>query len=713
MKIFLLLIFLPFIGLAQHVSNQQANSESSTDPISFQQRSAPDILLFPFFHGVASGDPLSDAVVIWTRLSTADSGVLPVNWRMATDTALSNVIASGTFLTDVARDYTVKVDVSGLSPNTWYYYEFEYLGRRSLIGRTRTAPIGEMDSLRFAVVSCSNYQAGYFNAYARIAERNDIDAVIHLGDYIYEYETGGYGFDSGIGREHDPDHEIITLGDYRLRHSWYKLDDDLRAVHQQYPFIAIYDDHEFANDAWTGGAENHDGSEGPWANRRSSAFQAWLEWMPIRDPLPAEPTKAYKYLPFSDLIDFIVVDTRVEGRSEQDFFDVNDPSRTMLGATQFNWLSSRLTQSTAQWKVMVNQTIMAPVEILGSIINADQWDGYAAERSRLLDTVLDNNIANFVVLTGDFHSAWVNNIPTSSGNAGVEFVATSVTSPGSPIGGGEFFVQLFNSHVRYVNLLEHGYMIMDFNSSRAQCDHIFVSSVEIPSAVEFVATSWEVADGTVGVIPSSGPSSRPGIGPDRPPVLPVNSCAIPLNPISSAVGSSSATISWDPSPGALGYRVEGREFGSTSIRGANTTLLSNTFGIFDPSTTYEWRVAASCDGANLSSSSAWASFTTLATPLRVEDIPELILYDQAPQIIGVYPMPFIDRIGLHFNVLSEAEVMLQLIDLTGKVQKVVSLGINSPGMYFEEISAGELSSGIYLLRMQIGDEFVERKIIKQ
>ena len=235
----------------------------------------------PFYHGVASGDPLADRVIIWTRVTPETSPMAPVDvhWQVATDSGMTHVVQSGVFTTDAERDYTVKVDVTDLAPYTTYYYHFSALNATSITGRTRTAPTAdEADRLRFAVVSCSNYQAGYFSAYRKIAERADLDAVIHLGDYIYEYSASGEDFygneDLRQNRSHLPDKEIVTLDDYRTRYSQYRLDPDLRAVHQQHPFIAVWDDHESTNDSYEDGAQNHQSeTEGPWEERKSESKQ--------------------------------------------------------------------------------------------------------------------------------------------------------------------------------------------------------------------------------------------------------------------------------------------------------------------------------------------------------------------------------------------------------------------------------------------------------
>ncbi len=277
-----------------------------------------DASLAPFYHGVASGDPLEDAVIIWTRVTTNVSSV-NVQWKVATDPQMTQIVKQGNVVTDASRDYTVKLDITGLRAYQTYYYQFESQGRKSLVGKTKTTPSQTdlIDNLRFAVVSCSNYQNGYFNAYNQIGTRNDLDAVIHLGDYIYEYESGGYGYSNEIGRGHLPANEIITLDDYRVRYSYYRLDPMLRKAHQQHPFINIWDDHEFANDANKYGAENHTtATEGSWETRKANAHKAYFEWMPIRANT-IEQYRLYRTISYGKLMDLIMLDTRIEGRDSQ------------------------------------------------------------------------------------------------------------------------------------------------------------------------------------------------------------------------------------------------------------------------------------------------------------------------------------------------------------------------------------------------------------
>jgi alkaline phosphatase D len=448
--------------------------------------------LAPFYHGVASGDPMPDKVIIWTRVTpdTVSANPILVSWQMATDTGMTNIVQNGSKITDNNVDYTVKVDVTGLTANTWYYYEFTVNGLKSPRGRTRTTPASNADSLRFAVVSCANYEAGYFNAYKVMLNRADFDAVICLGDYIYEYAAGGYSPNPAVNRQWLPANEIISLSDYRQRYSTYHLDEDLRRLHQQFPFITVWDDHESANDAWMNGAENHtSASEGPFAVRKSNAKQAYFEWLPIRQTAgAADPYQLFRKLTYGNLVDLIMLDTRLHGRDVQSGTTgaaVTASTRQLLGTDQFSWLGNRLDSSTTRWKILTQQVMFAPLKILGTAVNEDQWDGYPAERTRVMNHILNNNISDVVVITGDIHSSWANDIPTASynsstggGSAGVEFVGPSVTSPGANIPGGATAIQLSNSHIKYTDLSQHGFYILDVNNNRTQCDWFYVTTID-------------------------------------------------------------------------------------------------------------------------------------------------------------------------------------------------------------------------------------------
>jgi alkaline phosphatase D len=487
---FALLVFVTTIGYSQQPHKVSVQS-----------------CLKPFYHGVASGDPLSDRVIIWTRVTPDTNQInqsIVVNWRVATDTGMTSIVNNGTVLTDSSADFTVKVDVTALNPNTVYYYEFQtgtYLSPR---GRTKTNPVGaNVDSLRFAIVSCANYEAGWFNVYASLLQRQDFDAVICLGDYIYEYNTGGYSPNPAVNRQWSPANEIVSVADYRMRYSTYRLDDDLQRLHQQFPFIVVYDDHEFTNDAWMNGAQNHTpATEGPWSDRKAMAYKAYFEWMPIRQVNVSNPNQIYRGIKYGDLVELMMLDTRIIGRDVQagtSGATVTSNSRQLLGTTQYSWLTNELSTTTCKWKVLGQQVMMARLQVFGIGFNGDQWDGYPAERNRVFNHVLTNNISNMVVITGDIHSSWANDLPTATynsstgaGSAGVEFVTPSVTSPGASIPGGASVIQAANGHIKYCDLSSHGYVIMDINQARTQADWFNISTIDNQSPAYSHVKSFKV-----------------------------------------------------------------------------------------------------------------------------------------------------------------------------------------------------------------------------
>ncbi|MEZ5023793.1 MAG: alkaline phosphatase D family protein [Chitinophagales bacterium] len=488
------------------------NLSSWAQPENESIRSLADADLKPFYHGVASGDPLSDAVIIWTRVTPETDGDVEVTWRISKDTLFTDTLQQGVFTTNADRDYTVKVDVQGLDPNTYYYYEFSALNKNSIMGRTKTAPdqINSIDQLRFAVVSCSNYPSGYFTVYEEVFERNDVDAVLHLGDYIYEY--GENSLLSGP-RQNLPDYEIIELADYRLRHATYKLDEDSRKMHQNYPIISTWDDHESANNSWRDGADNHSpNSEGEWSVRKAVSHQAYYEWMPIRIPDENNLDRIWRKLNYGNLADIFVLDTRLYDRDEQGQ-PYDDPNKKLIGPEQMEWLQQGMANSTAKWKIIAQQVVMAPLvipdygneEILLTI-NSDQWDGYLADRTKLYDFIVDNSIDNVVVLTGDIHTSWANDLPysifdynkyTGAGSIAVEFVSTSVTSTSSPIplppvSG---LIRQVLPYIKYVELSRKGYTLLDLTEEKAQGDFYTVNSIQNPNSNSVYRQSWYTADG--------------------------------------------------------------------------------------------------------------------------------------------------------------------------------------------------------------------------
>ncbi|CAM5409263.1 phosphodiesterase/alkaline phosphatase D [Streptomyces avidinii] len=503
-----------------------------------------------FLHGVASGDPLPDGILLWTRVTPAEgavpgSGLGPataVDWEIAEDKAFSRIVARGSVTAIAASDHTVKADVRGLRPQTAYWYRFTAGGSVSPAGHTRTAPADGAGTagIRFGVVSCANWESGYFSAYRHLAARADLDAVLHLGDYIYEYRTGGFPEAEYVVRPHRPEHEILTLADYRTRHGTYKTDPDLRALHAAHPVIAIWDDHEIANDTWSGGAENHDpATEGEFAARAAAARRAYFEWMPVRTS--TEGT-VYRRLRFGTLVDLHLLDLR-SFRSQQASIGsgaVDDPARTITGRAQLDWLKAGLAGSQATWKLVGTSVMISPVafgslpahllaplaELLGLpagglAVNVDQWDGYTDDRKELLGHLTDRGVRNTVFLTGDIHMAWANDVPVAaatypwSRSAGVEFVVTSVTSdnlddllhvPADTVSlVAETAIKAANRHVKWLDMDSHGYGVLDVTAERSQMDYYTVSDKRRQDATAAWQRSYRTLNGTQKVERADGP----------------------------------------------------------------------------------------------------------------------------------------------------------------------------------------------------------------
>jgi len=503
---------------------------------------------------VASGDPLPDAVILWTRV-TPDPylltviGDIDVKWEMALDENFTHLEASGQSCASAEKDFTIKIDASGLTPNTRYYYRFEAFGVKSVVGRTKTTastipqnesykpllaknpkqPPGKPTSpiVRLAVVSCNNYEAGYFNGFARIAEQPDLDAVVHLGDYIYEYGPGFYG-DSSLHRSHLPAKELVALQDYRTRYAQYRLDPDLREAHQMHPFICVWDDHEIANNAFADGAENHQAEkQGGFALRKKAATQAYFEWLPVR-----EGKTVYRQFSFGGLADLFMLDERLAGRSEPEtkrHRAKHDDTRTMLGKEQLEWLKKGMKNSGANWKLIGNQVLFAELNILPIFpkifFNFDAWDGYAPERQAIKDFLFGNDIQNTLFITGDTHSSWAFDIPwdykkykrkRSKNIVAHEFATPSVTSANfdeyKSLKTALLFQKMLkkksvNPHLRYIDLVNHGYLLLTLTPDEAvgewhfvstileRCDGVFVGGKAV---VRATATDPVLASGTGG-----------------------------------------------------------------------------------------------------------------------------------------------------------------------------------------------------------------------
>ncbi|MFJ9086470.1 alkaline phosphatase D family protein [Streptomyces sp. NPDC102384] len=494
-----------------------------------------------FVHGVASGDPLPDGVLLWTRVTPAADAVpgsgkgpdVRVAWEIAEDNAFRQVVGRGAVTASAASDHTVKADVRGLRPATAYYFRFSVGAAHSPVGRTRTTPASDAspDGLRFGVVSCANWEAGYYSSYRHLAARSDLDAVLHLGDYLYEYKTGEYPTAEYTVREHRPTHEIVSLADYRTRHGQTKTDPDVQAMQAVHPLIAIWDDHEFANDAWSGGAENHTpDTEGSWQARQQAAKQAYFEWMPVR---PSTAGTVFRRLRFGTLADLHLLDLR-SFRSEQSSVGngaVDSPERTITGRAQLDWLKSGLTASDARWKLVGTSVMISPVafgslpahiagplaELLGLpkeglAINVDQWDGYTHDRAELISHLREHAVRDTVFLTGDIHMAWANDVPVKaatyplSPSAATEFVVTSVTSdnlddilhvaPDTLSTVAEGAIKAANRHVRWLDMDRHGYGVLDVTAERTQMDFYVISDRADQSATSAWQRSYRTLTGT-------------------------------------------------------------------------------------------------------------------------------------------------------------------------------------------------------------------------
>lgn len=338
-----------------------------------------------FLYGVASGDPLADRVILWTHARYPDSDVaVDLNWEVASDNGFASIVKSGTVTATAATGFTAKVDASGLAANTEYFYRFRQGQHASAVGRARTLPTGSVSEVRLAVLSCANYPAGFFNVYAEVA-KSDAQFALHLGDYIYEYAAGGYASANAdkLGRVVQPVTELLTLADYRLRHAQYRSDPDAKDLHARLPMIAVWDDHEIANDSYQDGAENHDpAKEGSFAARRAAALQAWHEWMPVRSG--ADQGQIYRSFDFGNLLSLHMLDTRLVGRDQQVTIEqllnpatqasalaaLSSPTRQLLGQTQLQWLQGQMSASKASWQVLGQQVLMARMTVPLSILNA-------------------------------------------------------------------------------------------------------------------------------------------------------------------------------------------------------------------------------------------------------------------------------------------------------------------------------------------------------
>ncbi|HEX5379883.1 MAG TPA: alkaline phosphatase D family protein [Phenylobacterium sp.] len=519
-----------------------------------------------FRHGVASGDPLADRVILWTRITPEDPAAQEIaySWTLNPVDRRAGGAKSGSGVTDAGRDFTVKVDVSGLEPGRAYTYEFTVGGVTSPLGRTRTLPAGPTKDVVLAVASCALYPGGYFNAYEAIARLPRVDAVLHLGDYIYEYAPEGYGYETGkqLNRLPDPPHDCVTLADYRRRHACHRADAQLQAAHARAPWIVVWDDHETANDSYKDGAQHHDtATDGDWNVRKAAAIKAYFEWMPIREPSD-HGFAINRAFHFGDVASLFMLETRLTARDKQLTYDrdlttgpdgkpdvaafrarLGDPGRRMMGETQEAWLAEELSASVRSgrpWQILGNEVVMARVAIpsirkgmdeqalakalaglpagavrridrmesvaaLGLPYGLDMWDGYPADRDRLYGMIRKAK-ANVVVVSGDSHAFWANELydaPEGGNRVAVEFGATGITSPGAgdalpgvPVG--EIFAKA-NREVVWSDQAAKGFVLLTLTKAGVTGQLMAVSTIMDRTYTTGVLKTFKATPGPEGV----------------------------------------------------------------------------------------------------------------------------------------------------------------------------------------------------------------------
>ena len=477
-----------------------------------------------FNHGVASGDPTNSNVILWTRLTVNNNEKILTTYEVSDTKGFKNIIASGKRYTDRNKDFTVKVDV--LIPRNFrgkqIFYRFKAEGVSSKIGATTTLP-QNASHFKVAIFSCSNYPAGFFNAYNAASKDNSINMGIHVGDYLYEYKQGEYATENAVqlNRQPIPNKEITSLDDYRLRHAQYKSDEDLQALHSSIPMACAWDDHEIANDAWREGAENHQINEGSFAIRKRNALKAYFEWMPVREP--ESQSKNWKRYKVGNLVDIKLLETRLSSRSkqleidnyitkegaflEEDFYKaLRNKKRKLLGNEQLNFVKENI-GSNQSWNVYAQQVLLASLKlpaIPSAIIdmlpdyqqyfktvikeelpyNLDAWDGYPAEREKFLKLV--NAASNkSLFIAGDTHNCWANNIMLDDKFVGAELATPSVSSPGASENFNgmisskdlENAMTLKNKNLKWPNLADRGYLTINFKPEIATAEFIAVDTI--------------------------------------------------------------------------------------------------------------------------------------------------------------------------------------------------------------------------------------------
>ena len=484
-----------------------------------------------FTHSVASGEPGPNSILLWTRYVPPSGGSAKISWEVSRSEDFGSILANGEAEASGERDFCVKLVAAGLKPDSWYFYRFrDSAGQASPVGRTRTLPRDRTRTFKLALFSCSNIAFGWFNAYAHAAQRDDLDLAVHVGDYFYEYPPGRYPGQAETVRPGalQPLHETVALADYRLRFAAYRSDPDLQRLHQLLPMVAMWDDHETANNSWADGAENHQSaSEGPWPARKAAAIRAYHEWMPVSDVEP----RSYE---IGDLATIVMPETRLTGRSRPldyagtlrgqtdiaaaltQFRDGpwRDSARSLMGTPQESWLAGQLRKSRrrgATWQILAQQVLVGhvamPFEVASWVVpnapasattraqillaasrldlplNLDSWDGFPAARDRLFEASLAAD-ANLLVLSGDTHNAWALDLEHRGTPVGVEVGGQSVTSPGNerdlphlPPGTFSRALVARNTPLKWANNHQRGYATVELTPERATAEWLFMHSV--------------------------------------------------------------------------------------------------------------------------------------------------------------------------------------------------------------------------------------------
>lgn len=458
-----------------------------------------------FRYGVASGEPESNSITIWTK---ADIEFVDkkVQWEISSDSLFGISIDKGDIVINSDSEGTIKVKVDSLKPSTIYYYRFNSEGIYSITGRSKTLPSEQEmpKEFKIAFVSCNNYQDGYFNAFNALSKMDDIDLVVHLGDYIYEYEAGRYADTLLVNRRHLPTNETITLEDYRIRYAQYRSDPNLQKVHAKFPFLFIWDDHEFANDSYKDGAKNHNIDEGSWNKRKKVAEQAYMEWMPIKKSPGNNPPRQ---LSIGRLMELVLLEERISARTKQIIPCVQNEAipegHTLLGREQLKKLRNTIVENNKPWTVIANQVLFTGYKKVDSLFNLkyqDWWLGYPNDRKEIVNALKEAKNKP-IILTGDHHRSMIMGLfdddldPCNPSYItgyrkekplAWEILVPSITSKNHDVYQEDVVKEYTkkildednNPHIRFADLRSHGFVVMRFTPEKAIVEYVFMNTIK-------------------------------------------------------------------------------------------------------------------------------------------------------------------------------------------------------------------------------------------